>query len=262
MISLERQGGRLLRIGHRGAAALAPENTLRSFRAAVEAGVDLVEFDVLALDSGELVVAHSRNLYEVSHGAARGSIRGRTLAELRELCPDLPTLDEALEFFVEEAGDTGIHLDLKSEREAEPVLECVRRHGVLERAFVSSFHARALRRIGALEPGLRTGVSFPRDPLRLHRGGEPRLHVRSALRGLRAVTRTLAPTLLSTSGATVLVLHHSVVTETVVRYGLARGVPVVAWTVDREADLRRVDEAGVAGVVTNDPTIFVSTLQA
>ena len=46
MISLERPGGRPLRIGHRGAPALAPENTLPSFRAAVDVGVDLVEFDV------------------------------------------------------------------------------------------------------------------------------------------------------------------------------------------------------------------------
>ena len=59
LISLERRDGRPLRIGHRGAPALAPENTLRSFRAAVEVGVDLVEFDVIALDDGELVVAHS-----------------------------------------------------------------------------------------------------------------------------------------------------------------------------------------------------------
>ena len=49
VIRLERRDGRPLRIGHRGAAALAPENTLRSFRAAVEAGVDLIEFDVIAL---------------------------------------------------------------------------------------------------------------------------------------------------------------------------------------------------------------------
>ena len=51
MIELARREGRLIRIGHRGAAALAPENTLRSFRAAVEAGVDLIEFDVLDLEA-------------------------------------------------------------------------------------------------------------------------------------------------------------------------------------------------------------------
>ena len=59
VISLERRDGRPLRIAHRGASALAPENTLGAFRAALEVGVDLVEFDVVALESGELVVAHS-----------------------------------------------------------------------------------------------------------------------------------------------------------------------------------------------------------
>ena len=74
MLSLERRDGRPLCIGHRGAAALAPENTLRSFRAGVEAGADIIEFDVLGLGSGELVVAHSYDLHEVSHGAAGGSL--------------------------------------------------------------------------------------------------------------------------------------------------------------------------------------------
>ena len=71
VIALDRRDGRPLRIGHRGAAALAPENTLRSFRAAVEAGVDLVEFDVIRLRGGELVVGHSHDLLELSHGRVR-----------------------------------------------------------------------------------------------------------------------------------------------------------------------------------------------
>jgi glycerophosphoryl diester phosphodiesterase len=262
VIPLARRNGRPLRIGHRGAAALAPENTLRGFRAALEAGVDLVEFDVLALTGGELVLAHSTDLGEVSHGTARGSLRGRSLEELRELCPELPTLDEALEFFGSEARETGVHLDLKSARAADRVIERLRRFGVVERSLVSSFHLRALRRMAALEPRLRTGVSFPRDPLRMHKGGDPRLHVRGALRGLRTVTPGLARVLLRYSCASTLVLHHGVVGAPVVRYARARGVPVVAWTVDRRKDLERVDEAGVDAVVTNDPTIFVSTLQA
>ena len=69
-------------IGHKGAAALAPENTLAGFRAAVTAGVDLVEFDVLALAGGE-IVAHSEDLHELSHGAEAGVVGSMTLADLR-----------------------------------------------------------------------------------------------------------------------------------------------------------------------------------
>ena len=103
MIDLRRRNGApVLRIGHRGAARLGPENTVRAIRAAVESGIDLVEFDVLDLPRGPLVLAHSDRLDEVSHGAASGSVRARSLAELRDVAPELPTLDDALAFFSEE----------------------------------------------------------------------------------------------------------------------------------------------------------------
>ena len=121
MISLERRDGRPLAIGHRGAAALAAENTLESFRAAVAAGVDLIEFDVLRLRGGELVVAHSHDLFEVSHGATRGSMKSMRIEEVRDACPELPTFDEALEFFASEATGTGVHVDLKSAAAADAV---------------------------------------------------------------------------------------------------------------------------------------------
>jgi len=163
VISLERRDGRPLRIGHRGAGALAPENTLPSFRAALEAGVELVEFDVLRLHDGTLVVAHSNDLYEVSHGAASGTVRKKTLEGLREVCPELPTLDDALGFFAEEARSVGVHADIKTASAVTEVAAALGRFGLLERSFASSFHVRALRRLARLEPGVRVGVAFPDD---------------------------------------------------------------------------------------------------
>src|SRR5919206_228555 len=96
MLELRRPRARVARVGHRGAAALAPENTLRSLELAVELGCDMLEFDVLALSDGTLVLAHSNSLREVSHGAARGRVRRRTLDALRGVAPNLPTSDEAL----------------------------------------------------------------------------------------------------------------------------------------------------------------------
>jgi glycerophosphoryl diester phosphodiesterase len=260
VISLDRLDGRPLRIGHRGAAALAPENTLASFRAAVAAGVDLVEFDVLRLARGELVVAHSFDLYEVSHGARHGTLSNLPLAEVRALCPELPTFEEALRFFVEEAPGTGAHVDLKSPRAAADVSASLDRFGLRERTLVSSFHHDALRRLGGLAPGLRRGVSFPRDRLGVHRRrGLGRL-VGPGLRALGAATPRLVDLLLDRSRANALVLHHALASTRAVARAHARGVPVVAWTVDDPTDLERVVEAGVDAVVTNNPSIFVSTL--
>ena len=261
MISLERRNGLPLRIGHRGAAALAPENTLQSFRAALAAGVDLIEFDLLQLQDGNVVVAHSNDLHEVSHGAASGTVRSWTLEKLREVCPELPTLDEALAFFAEETRDVGAHVDLKSASAVADLAVALRRFGLVERSFVSSFHVQALRRLVSLEPDVRVGVSFPRDIFGAHGRTGLSSVVRLSLRSLRMVTPLLAPVLLGRARASALVLHHSIVSTATVRRAHARGAAVVAWTVDDPEDLARVDEAGVDAVVSNDPRIFASTLE-
>jgi len=261
VITLDRREGKPLRIGHRGAAALAPENTLGSFRAAVSAGVHLVEFDVISLRGGELVVAHSADLHEVSHGLARGNVRALTLSQLRAVCPELPTLDEALAFFVDEAPETGVHVDLKAASGAVGVAVALRRHGLLERSFLSSFHVSALRRFRELEPQVRLGISFPRDRLGVAGRRGFGSFVRGSLHALRAATPPLVGVLLARSRTSTLVLHHELVSTAAVARAHARGASVVAWTVDTREDLARVDEAGVDAVVTNDPSIFVSTLQ-
>jgi glycerophosphoryl diester phosphodiesterase len=260
VISLDRRDGRPLCIGHRGAAALAPENTLASFRAAVATGVDLIEFDVLRLARGVLAVAHSYDLYEVSHGARKGTLRNMHVAEIRAVCPELPTLEEALAFFVDEAPQTGVHVDLKSSGAAADVSAALDRFGLRERTLVSSFHHGALRRLAGLAPRLRVGVSFPRDRLGVHRRRGLGRFVGPGLRGLGTLTPRLVDLLLDRSRANTLVLHHALVGPTAVLRAHARGVPVVAWTVDDPLDLERVVEAGVDAVVTNDPSIFVSTL--
>jgi glycerophosphoryl diester phosphodiesterase len=256
VISLERRSGLPLRIGHRGAAALAPENTLRAFRAALAAGVDLIEFDVLELAGGELVLAHSNDLFEVSHGAARGAVRDQSLAALHAVAPDLPVLDDALRFFAEEAHDVGAHVDVKSIGAEERIVAGLRRFGLVERALVSSFLPTVLRETSRLEPGLRTCISFPRDRLRIsdRRGSRPA--VRFGLRALRPVTPTFVGRLLAHAGASTLALHHALVTRSVVRRAHARGAAVIAWTLENRAELDRVVRAGVDAVVVDDPHLF------
>ncbi len=261
MIELARRGGRPLRIGHRGAAALAPENTLRSFRAAVATGVDLVEFDVFALAGGELVVAHSDDLFEVSHGAHEGTVRNRTLPALRELCPELPTLAEALEFFVEEAPEVGAHLDLKVRGCEREVVAALQGFALCERSLVSTLDFRSARALASLAPALRSGITLPRSILGITEEGRGAAVARHGLAVLKLLMPLLAAPAVAVARAGALVLHHSAVSECAVRRAHARGVPVVAWTVDEPAELARVDAAGVDAVVTNDPTIFVSTLE-
>jgi len=256
VISLDRRDGRPLVIGHRGAAALAPENTIRGLRAAHAADVDLIEFDLLALATGELVLAHSDNLRELTHGATRGKVGGRTLAELREVAPDLPTLDDALEFFADEATDVGIHVDIKSAGFEAEIANALGRFGLAERTLASSFRPRVVRRLAELDPHVRACIAFPQDRLSIsdRRGSGPL--VRVGLRSLRAVTPRLAARLLSRSGGTALALHHSLASAAVVEQAHRLGARVVAWTLEHPDDLARVERAGVDAVVVNDPGMF------
>ena len=256
MIAVRRADGRPLRIGHRGAAALAPENTLRGFERAIAEGVDVVEFDVLALADGTLALAHSDDLAEVTHGAAAGRVGRATLADLRRVAPELPTLDEALAFLAERARGVGLHVDLKRAGDEDAVVAALRRHDVVARTLVSSFFPRSLRAVGALEPALRLSLSYPLDRHGVSRWRPlaPAL-LGAAIAMRQALPRRIGP-LLDAAGATVATLHYLVVSRAVVERCHARGAAVFVWTVDDRRLLRRLVAAGADGIITNDPRIF------
>jgi len=251
-------GGRVLRIGHRGAALLAPENTLRSFRAALAEGVDVVEFDVLDLPRGPLVVAHSDDLDEVSHGAATGSVRSLSLVELREVAPELPTVEEALAFFAEEAPDAGLHVDLKLHTRLDELVAALRRFGLEQRAVVSSFHVPSLRAVARESAAVRIGFTYPEDRFGVSRRPTLWPLVRVGLSTMRASVPRRIPRFVRRAGASALMLNQALVTPRAVAIAHELGVPLIAWTVDDERDLARVVDAGVDGVITNDPRIFGS----
>ena len=232
MIDLSRRDGRMLRIGHRGAAALAPENTIESLRLAIELGCDLVEFDVHEVE-GTLVLAHDPPA---------------------GLHPALPTLDEALAFLA--GTEAGAHLDLKATGAEEAVAGALRGHGLVERTVVSSFRPETLLALGAVEPGLRLGLTYPEDRRGLvqRRGVGP--FIGPALGAMRAVLPLRVARLLAGAGASAAMLHFAVASRAVVERCHAIGAPVLVWTVDEPSWVATLDAMGVDGVITNNPHIF------
>lgn len=227
--------GRFLRVGHKGAAALAPENTLASIAAAFAHGVDFVEIDVVDAPDGRLVLGHSH----------------------REIAPDAPTLDEALAFFAAEAPETvGIDLDLKWHGFEGEIVGALRRHGLVERAVASSFFAHSLRGLRRIEPALATGISYPwdRHELSLRRPLWP-LVVTGAF-ALRTALPYRIGRMAARADAAAAMLHYSMVSAVVVERCHALGLSVFAWTVDDPTLLARVVATGVDGVISNDPRIF------
>ena len=146
------RGGPLL-VGHRGAAGLAPENTMASFREAVQRwAVDMIELDVRASADGHCMVIHDETVDRTTDGT--GPVAGKTLAELRELdagarfsLPDgsapfagqgitIPTIDEVLEAF----PDTRFTFEVKIGTAQAPMFDAIRRHGASERVVAAGMN--------------------------------------------------------------------------------------------------------------------------
>lgn len=231
---LTRPAGEFWKVAHRGGAALARENTLEAVAAALGLGVDMVELDVVEVD-GELRLAHS----------------------LEQVGGESPTLDEALAYVASEAAATvALDLDLKFLGAEGAVLAGVRRHGLLERTLLTSFHGRALRSARAIEPGLATGLSYPNDRLGLSARAPLAPFVRPGLETLRRALPLRIDWMLARAGAEAAMLHHALVSAPLVARCHRRGAAVFAWTVEGEDDLARVADAGVDGVIANDPSLF------
>jgi len=255
-LELRRPRGPAARVGHRGAAALARENTLRSLELAVELGCDMLEFDVLALSDGTLVLAHSNRLREVSHGAARGRVRRRSLDTLRGFAPELPTLDEALAFLAVRFPQTVLQIDLKQRGVEEGVVAALRRHGVAERSWVSGSDAVSLRRVASLAPELPRSYTLPRDRLGMSRRGPVAPLVRQTLASVGAALPRRLPALLERASAVAATLHYSVASPEAIRAAHGVGAAAYVWTVDDPDLAQRLVSAGADGIITNDPRIF------
>jgi glycerophosphoryl diester phosphodiesterase len=256
LIQLRRPEGRFARVGHRGASALAPENTLQALELAVELGCDTLEFDVLDLADGTLVLAHSDDLREVSHGAARGRVRSRDLEGLRRAAPDLPTLDEALAFCADRLPGIGLQLDLKRLGIEAATVEAVRRHGVLDRSWISTFDARSLRRLAELEPELPRSYTLPRDRFGISKRGPLAPVVRAALGSIGASLPRRLPALLARARAVSATLHHSIASRAAIDAAHEVDAAVYVWTVDDPRLAERLVRDGADGIITNDPRIF------
>jgi len=216
----------------------------------------MLEFDILDLVDGTLVLAHSDDLREVSHGAGRGRVRRQSLDSLRAIAPDLPTLDEALAFCAEQLPRAGLQLDLKRRGLEEAVVAALRRNDLLDRSWVSSFDADSLSRIAELGPGVPRSLTVPRDRFGISKRGPLAPVVRGALASIGASLPRRLPTLLTRARAGAVTLHHSVASPAAIARAHELGAAVYVWTVDDPGLAERLVREGADGIITNDPRIF------
>jgi len=222
-------------IGHRGAAARCPENTLASLRYALECGVDGVEFDVRATGDGHLVLMHDASVDRTTNGS--GLLRHMTLNEVKRLSAGgepIPTLDEALETLKDRVKE--VFVEIKEPDIAIKVLEKVETAGMLKQAVFTSFYHWCLREIKDLEPRAETCPIVPCEPVSVY-----------------CIARSC--------GACRISINKKYVTRRLVEQAHAFGIIVHVWTVNDPDEMRRLADLGVDSLVTDAPDTAVRILK-
>ncbi|NOZ29766.1 MAG: glycerophosphodiester phosphodiesterase [Chloroflexi bacterium] len=222
-------------VGHRGAAGVVPENTLKGFRYAIELGVDYVECDVHLTRDGHLVVIHDETVSRTTNG--RGRVRDLDFVIVRSLDAgegqQIPTLDEVLATI---RGRVRLLCELKGEGVEDAAVDAVLARGMAKEVIFTSFHLDRLARVRERGDDLQIGVIF-QDP------GEDDLR--------RAVDL----------GACSVGIHYRNLCLRLVDEAHNLGLDVRAWNPDTLREQKAMIALGVDGVSTNRPDILIRYLR-
>ena len=218
-----------------------PGNTCASFDAALHAGVDMIEFDVLEAD-GRLVLAHD---FHDAH--TREPI----------------TLEQGLDHLATAAfGGLELDVDLKLPGYEDRVLEALRERKLLERCLISSQYVASLADLRLADPSVRLGWSVPKATRDYTQSRAYRVPAYAALRAYRASFPRRAARALRERRVDAIMAHWRVVSPALVRAVRGTGGALYVWTVDELERIRRLDALGVTGVITNDPRLFTALAAA
>jgi len=222
-----------IKIGHRGAAGYEPENTLASFKRALELGVDAVELDVHCCSTGEVVAMHDKTLERTTNG--KGYVIEKSLAELKSLNAgkgqQIPTLEEVLNLIDKK---TIVNIELKGAHTAESVAKIVRyyinNYGWKPEMFwISSFDHEQLKKFRSLEPEIKIGALVTRIPRRRYADFIETLEVDFINPSMNFINKKF------------------------IDQAHKKGLKIFAYTVNHPEDIIRMKLLGVDGIFSNFP---------
>nr|WP_299387378.1 glycerophosphodiester phosphodiesterase family protein [Allomuricauda sp.] len=219
-------------IGHRGAMGHETENTLASMQKALDLGVDMIEIDVFKIDSGEIVVFHDERVERLTNGG--GNIEEYNIVDLHQLLLDgnhrIPMLQDVLKLI---NNQVALNIELKGANTADRV-NFITNYYIKERGWapenilISSFRWDELREIRRLNPTAQIAVLTEGDPL----------EAIEVAKELNAVA--INP-------------NYETLTKENTDKMQDEGFAVYTWTVNEPADIDKMKEFGVDGIITNYP---------
>ncbi len=252
---MHKNGHLPLIIAHRGASAVAPENTLAAFQRAIEEGADGLEFDVRLAKDGVPIVFHDAQLRRIANRNV--SVIKFTAEELQTLDvgswfnlkypkkanekfsrETIPTLEQFLSFLGDYRGL--LYLELKC-KEAEistlvkNVTEIVKKSKLFPNIIIKSFKLKAVTETNKILPEVRTAALFAPEVMTI---------LRKQIRLIEKARECHADELS---------LHFSLATHKIVKRAEKQGMPTIIWTADHPVWVKRASEIGLKAIITNNP---------
>ena len=216
-----------LKVGHRGAKAYETENTLESFRKAIELGANAIELDVRISGDSKLIVIHDDNLKKVFGKDVQ--IKESTLEELKQLTDNrIVTFDEALRFINRKVEK--ILVELKDTGYERDVLDIIRKEKLEDRVIVVSFHEEALANVRALDRKIETGLIYTKFKKPIDAA-------------LKLNAQYLVPLYRFVHRRDIAKAHKS-------------NLKVIVWTVNTIIEVQNFIAKDVDGIATDKPDIF------
>ncbi len=223
---------KILIIAHRGANSVAPENTLKSFKKAIELGADYIEFDNRLSKDSEIVVMHDNStLRTTGHNA---EVRDMTLNELKSLdCGEgeqVPTLLEVIEIT---KGKIGLQIEVCAAGMAEQLVSVLRENDLIQSAIISSFQYKELLNIQKLEPNLKLAFLW------LEVIVSPEMIKKFTQKAIRKNFYAVHP-------------FYKRIDNNYINFAHKNNLKVNAWVVNSKASMKKLIKMGVDGLITDD----------
>ena len=216
-----------LKVGHRGAKTYEIENTLESYKKAIELGANAIELDVRKSNDGKLIVIHDDNLKRVFGKDI--SVNETTLIELRQLTGDkIPTLEEALQFIDKKVER--ILVELKEVGYENKVLEIIKKENLNERVIIVSFHEPALLNVREVDGKIETGLIYAK-------------HKNPIDAALKLKAQYLVPLYKLTHTKNIEDAHKN-------------NLKVIVWTINTKHEAKQYRDKGADGIASDNPDIL------
>lgn len=230
-----------LKIGHKGASLITPENTLLAFQKAIDLKADYVEFDLHLTRDNEIVICHDADTLRTT--GIKKVIKETTLGELQRLDAGqgekIPTLKELIQL---SKGKLNLQPEIKAQGMDELIVDMLKRNNLMDTTIISSFDLTELLKVKALDSRIKIGYLIPSEITRIN------LFKRFIHKALKNDFYAIHP-------------HYNSLTPEIVNDAHDNGLKINVWTVDEEEIIRKLIEFGVDGIITDDLDLLNKILE-